>query len=105
MIFFIDPNRRKEKCDVIFDIILDISGVTKEQLKSRTRKGEILFMRQLFQYGFMNTGMGTLRAAGLETNRSHCAVLNSIRIVENCIEVDNGWRKKVCDEFIKKLEL
>ena len=105
IIFFIDPNRRKKKCDAIFNIIQDVSKITKKQIKSKCQKEEMVLARQLFHYGFMKSNVGTLVEAGEETNNDHTTVLYSIGIIENYIEVGNGWRKNICLKFIELLTI
>jgi len=101
---YLDPNRKDIKCNTIFNIIQDISGITKEQIKSKSRKEEIVFARQLFQYGFMELKIGGLVAAGKETNNNHSTVSHSIDVIQDCIDFGNGWRKKMYLEFMKEIK-
>jgi len=104
MIMYLDPNREYIKCYVIFDSILQLTGITREQIESDDRSGNILFKRQLFHYFYMKANIGSLNSAGKQTKNHHSTVINSLKVVNNCIEYGNGWHKKTYEDVFEDLK-
>lgn len=105
VIFYVDPFRRKVKCDAMYEVLERLSGITKDQIKGKSQKEKIVFSRQLFHYGFMEAKLGSTISAGFETNNDHATVLHSCGVINNCLELGNGWRKNLCLEFIGELDI
>lgn len=103
LVMYLDPNRRAEKCDKIFKILDELSGISKKQIKGKSRDMHIVFSRQLFHWIFINNGIGNLVDAGIQTKNKHSTVLNSVKVINNTINVDNGWRKELINKLITVL--
>jgi len=90
----------------IDDVIACVSsffGVTREQLRSRSRKRGILVPRQLAMYLSRRYTDASLSEIGRELGRDHPAVNNAIRVVERAILERAPLRYQV-EELVARLD-
>lgn len=83
----------------------ELFGITVEELKSKTRKGEVVKARQLCMwYEKLNT-KHSLASIGFEYGgKDHATVLHAHKAIENMIETKDEKYYKAIVEFIKFTE-
>lgn len=81
---------------VIFKIIEEHSGFSKEQLATKSRKKPIVDFRQIAIYLFRkHTMFSSAKVGKLFGNRDHATVLHSCNVVEDHIETEPLFKKMV----------
>lgn len=79
-----------------FIILVGEGNMTPELMKEKTRKIEILFVRQLIQYFCVKYKVGTLEYIAQHTGiTNHATVLNSYKAIENYIATDASKKAKI----------
>jgi len=70
----------------IFTKICNVANVDKEQVKSRSRKHEIVIVRQIFCYLARELTKDTDKEIGNVIERDHSSVVYSCKMVKNAFE-------------------
>lgn len=88
---------QKEKIEFVLSQISEVSSITPEQIKSRSRVREIIDWRHIARYVCYVNNYGTLRFIGLETGgHDHSTVIHSVEKVRDLIAVkDKGFMDKI----------
>lgn len=76
-------------------------SLTPELVKEKTRKGNVMFARQLIMYFCKEKEEGTLQQIGDHFGLDHATVLHAIKTIKNYIETDKIKRIKI--EYYTKL--
>ena len=90
--------------DSTFSFVCVKSGLSEQLVSSKTRKGEVVRVRQVFYYlirkYFKNTMSLTL--TGSFFKQDHATVLHAVRVVSNLNETDkqfSKWLKEIEEEY------
>lgn len=79
-----------------FIILVGEGNMTPDLMKERTRRVEILFVRQLVQYFCVKYKIGTLEYIAQQTGiTNHATVLNSCKVIENYTATNPSIKAKV----------
>lgn len=79
--------------DQIFSEVTRLTGITRDQMSSRSRKREIIIARHGAISLIKNYTTLTLKQVGaLFGRRDHSTVLHAIECVENCPSLDRSFR-------------
>jgi chromosomal replication initiator protein len=89
--------------DDVVACVTSFFGVTREQLRSRSRKRGILIPRQLAMYLSRRYTDASLSEIGRELGRDHPAVNNAIQVVERAILERAPLRYQV-EELVARLD-
>jgi len=81
-----------------YRVIYKLLKVTRKQLLSKSRKREIVTGRYFLMNMLKNTTNRSLDSIGMEFNRDHSTVFNSIKTYNNLYETDKDFRA-LADEF------
>lgn len=81
--------------DEIIKTILEFYCISKEELRSRSRKPLLVEARQMLHYFLKQKENLSLSACGRETHRGHATVLNSLRRFEQYRETEPSYRKRI----------
>ena len=77
-------------------IICEGQQVTLDQVRQNTRKGEIVFARQLLMYFTWLTKCGTQEEIGSRyAGRDHATVVHAVKMINNYIETDKHKAKLI----------
>lgn len=79
--------------DIILKQIADKMVITIDQLKSKTRKREVVQCRQMYFKRAKETTNASLAKIGLLVNRDHATVLHGIKTVDNDYELSCLYAK------------
>ena len=91
--------------DYIQKIVCDYFNIHIEQLKSKTRKREIVQARQIAMFLSKNYTKLSLASIGAQIGgKDHATVLHACKTVNNLIDTDKKFRRYV-DEIDKKLKI
>lgn len=92
-----NETQKKYHLKDIEDFVCQFSGLTIDQINQRTKKAEIVQMRQISHYLAHRLTTETLLRIGLHFgNRDHSTVLNSIKVVKNDLK-SKVYREKFYD--------
>lgn len=76
--------------------IAEVMGVTVEDMKSKTRKQEVVVARQLFESLLKTKEYGSAAAIGNILNRDHATVLHSDKTIRNYVHTrDKKFYKNI----------
>lgn len=78
----------------IIKIVRSEFVVSEDELKSKSRKREIVIPRQIAMHIIKERTVMSLKAIGIVFNRDHSTVIFAINTVNDLIETDKGFRKK-----------
>jgi len=77
----------------IQEIVFEITGATEEQMRSRTRKREIVMARQAIMSFYRRIGKNiSLREAGEVYDKDHATVLHSIKTMTELNDTSKQFR-------------
>jgi len=88
------------KLEALLKNICLIQGITIDQIKSKSRDRKILYTRHCFCKMAQFFYSASSSVIGLIINRGHCAVLNSIKQVEEVKEIRSFY-----DEIIAEMNI
>lgn len=95
--------KKKITSQVIENVVCEHFGLDVEQLKSTTRKREIVQARQIAMYLIKNhTEMSLSQIGAILGKKNHATVLHAYKIVQEQMEVDKVFRSNI-SEIEKKL--
>ncbi len=101
----VKSTRREISIDYIQKIVCDYFNMQVENLKSKTRKREIVQARQIAMYFAKNLTKSSLATIGsVIGGKDHATVLHACKTVNNLIDTDKRFRLYI-DEIEKKLKL
>ncbi len=101
----VKSTRREISIDFIQKIVCDYFNMQADQLKSKTRKREIVQARQIAMYFAKNFTKSSLAAIGsIIGGKDHATVLHACKTVSNLIDTDKRFKLYI-DEIEKKLKL
>lgn len=88
-----------QSLEFIFDEIVNYFNLPKEQIRSRSRKRQVVFPRQVFAYVAHHYTYSTLGLIGMYMgDRDHATALHATRTIESLIQVDH-----VICEIVKQI--
>lgn len=80
----------------IIRIVCEYTGYSLEELKSKSRKRELVFARMLIFYNARHhLRRTTLKTIGEPFNRDHATVLHGVKTISDLMDVDKEVRKDV----------
>ena len=86
--------KTSSQMDIILNTVCSYTGVSPDDIKGKTRKGEVVYARQLCMYYAKKHTKAILSLIGAEYgNRDHSTVLYAIECINNYLETDH--RKKL----------
>jgi len=95
---------RLSRPEKIYNFLFDEIGVTKEEILGIRRVDEIIFARQFMEYALFEIHKLTRDTISKEMGIHRTTIYNSIKVIEECIETDNGWRKKTINKYLKTIK-
>ncbi len=102
---FVKNTAKEVSIDYIQKVICDYFGLPLESINSKTRKREIVQVRQLAMYFAKKHTKSSLATIGHHCgNKDHATVLHACRTVVNLIETDKQFRTYV-EDLEKKLRI
>ena len=102
---FVKNTKREISIDYIQKVVCDYFDMTVEQLRSTTRKREIVQARQIAMYFAKTMTKTSLTSIGSQIGgKDHATVLHSCKTVNNLIDTDKRFKVYI-DEIEKKLKL
>lgn len=101
---FVKNTTHEISIDLIQKVVCDFFGLPLEQIKTKTRKREIVQARQLAMYFSKKHTKSSLATIGLQCgNKDHATVLHACKTVSNLIETDKKFEIYV-NEIDKKIQ-
>lgn len=101
----VKSTRREISIDYIQKVVCDYFNMQVENLKSKTRKREIVQARQIAMYFAKSLTKSSLATIGsVIGGKDHATVLHACKTVNNLIDTDKRFRLYI-DEIEKKLKL
>ena len=99
-------NTKKDfSIDFIQEIVCDYFNVPIDQLRSKTRKREIVQSRQIAMYFAKNLTKSSLATIGAKIGgKDHATVLHACKTVNNLIETDKRFKTHI-DEIEKRFKM
>jgi chromosomal replication initiator protein len=102
---YVKNTKREISIDYIQKVVCDYFDMDMDQLKSKTRKREIVQARQIAMFFAKSMTKSSLATIGSQIgNKDHATVLHACKTVNNLIDTDKGFRVYI-DEIEKKLKL
>ena len=102
---YVKNTKREISIDYIQKVVCDYFDMDMDQLKSKTRKREIVQARQIAMFFAKSMTKSSLATIGTQIgNKDHATVLHACKTVNNLIDTDKGFRVYI-DEIDKKLKL
>jgi chromosomal replication initiator protein len=92
-----------EDRDSILSLVCWFFKVRVEDVKSKTRKREIVIARQISMYLMKIWGIGSLKSIGIFHGRDHSTVIHALTSVSDSIDTDRHYKAKL--EEIKEIIL
>ena len=86
-----------DEIDKIFFAVTEVTGVTKESMKSKVRRQHLSDARHLFCYMTWKFTSLPLEVIGESINRNHSSVIHSRDIVSGLKDVDKFFCEKLKD--------
>lgn len=105
---------KKERVKIIIESVLEVTGLTFDEITERTRDESIVIARQVLSYLLRTKSICTLReiAAEISPNNhfNHATMIHSIKMVENMIDVGDkryDWilpaaKERIDQKILKK---
>jgi len=101
---FVKNTTREISIDLIQKVVCDFFGLPLEQIKTKTRKREIVQARQIAMYFSKKHTKSSLATIGLHCgNKDHATVLHACKTVTNLMETDKQFESYV-KEIDKKIQ-
>lgn len=75
-------------CDVL-DIVSEVTGITREQMLSTTRKREYVIARQVAAYFLVRHNGYNLTRSGKEVGRDHSTIIHYLRKVDDALYIND----------------
>lgn len=102
---YVKSTTREISIDYIQKIVCDYFGIPVDQIASKTRKREIVQVRQLSMYFAKKMTNSSLSTIGQHCGKKdHATVLHACRTINNLIETDPKFRANV-EEIHKKIQI
>jgi len=92
--YFIMPgikNTKAVQAEVLFQEIEKFTGITKEELQSKTRLREVVDARIMYAYIMKSKTLLTLMKIGQQINRDHSCVIHYLRQFKNLQKTDKQF--------------
>lgn len=82
--------------DKVFNFLCEYFGRDKEKVLSKSRKADLVYIRQIFCYACHTYFKSTLKAIGNYLNgRDHTTILHNVRTLEGLMETELETRLQV----------
>ncbi|MCS6981617.1 MAG: chromosomal replication initiator protein DnaA [Flavobacteriales bacterium] len=102
---FVQNTAREISIEYIQKIVCDYYGITVEQMKSKTRRREVVQTRQIIMYFSKLYTKHSLASIGqLCGNKDHATVLHACKTVSNLRDTDKNFRSQL-EELEKKINI
>ncbi len=102
---FVKNTKQELSIEYILKVSCDHFDVSVEMIKSKSRKREIVQVRQIAMYFSKKMTKNSLTSIGAQIgNKDHATVLHSCKTVDNLIETDKRYKQHI-DEITKKLKM
>lgn len=102
---FVKNTAREVSIDYIQKVVSDYFDLSIEQLKSKTRKREVVQARQIAMYFSKQMTKSSLATIGMHCGgKDHATVLHACRTVNNLVDTDKRFKAYV-EEIEKKINL
>jgi chromosomal replication initiator protein len=93
---FIKIEKKEITVERIKETVCNFFSVSQELIDSKTRKREIVQVRQISMYlSKKHTNLSLSRIGCMVGNKDHATVLHACNVVEGLIEVDHSFRSKI----------
>ncbi|NBW77251.1 MAG: hypothetical protein EBR34_15870 [Sphingomonadaceae bacterium] len=83
-----------ETIDVLYDVIVGVTGVTKEEILSQSRKRDIMISRQILCHILRESGKSLKAVAKLVRDSHHSTIMHSVEKVEDWINNPSYFKKE-----------
>ncbi|MEI6347951.1 MAG: chromosomal replication initiator protein DnaA [Bacteroidota bacterium] len=102
---YVKSTAREISIDFIQKIVCDYFNIPVDQMNSKTRKREIVQVRQLSMYFSKRLTNYSLSTIGIHCGKKdHATVLHACKAITNLIETDKSFRMQV-DDIEKKIKI
>lgn len=83
-----------EAIDVLYDVILGVTGITKEEILGQCRKRDIMISRQILCHILRESGKSLKAVAKMVRDSHHSTIMHSVEKVEDWITNPNYFKKE-----------
>lgn len=83
-----------EAIDVLYDIILGVTGITKEEILGQCRKRDIIISRHILCHILRESGKSLKAVAELVRDSHHSTIIHSVEKVEDWITNPTYFKKE-----------
>ena len=83
-----------QEIDVLYDVILGVTGVTKEEILGQSRKRDIMISRQILCHILRESGKSLKAVAKMVRDSHHSTIMHSVEKVEDWITNPNYFKKE-----------
>ncbi len=95
------------KLEDILNIVSKVSKIPESLLKSKTRKREVVLVRNIYFLLSWNETRESLASIGYVVNRNHCTIIHGKKTIKN--DMKNNWLNsydifKDCEKEVIKLK-
>jgi chromosomal replication initiator protein len=104
--YYVAPALResfKRKPQAIIERLCDYYNVSKDQLLSKSRDRQLVFIRHLAIYLILTKTRLTLKATGLIFGRDHTTAIHAKRMIENYLDTNSFNKREEIEQFINTL--
>ncbi len=102
---FVKNVSKEISIEYIQKLVCDYFGITIDQVKSKTRKREIVQARQISMYFAKDLTKSSLKTIGMHFGgRDHSTVIHACQTVNDLIETDKKFRQDV-EELSKRIKI
>ena len=81
--------------DRIEDVVVEVTGVCRNKLRSRTRKRTVTVPRHIIMYLARQHAYEYLSTIGKRYNRDHTTVINAVNTIKDLLDTDDHTRSLV----------
>ena len=80
---------------MVQQVVLDITGTTIEDMKSKSRKSRLTFPRHLLMWATYKFTPATLNEIGANLNRDHSSIIYACHRVEDHLKFDKTYQRTI----------
>jgi chromosomal replication initiation ATPase DnaA len=77
------------KPEVVLMAVCRLTGVSPEDVKSKSRRLDVVIVRQVYCYAARELTGASMKGIGEVVNRDHATVIHSYRVVQNMLATGN----------------
>jgi chromosomal replication initiator protein len=104
--YYVAPALResfKRKPETIIDRLCDHYNVSQQQLLSKSRDRQLVFIRHLAIYLILTKTKTTLKATGEIFGRDHTTAMHAKKAIEDYLDTNSFNKREEIEQFINSL--